>query len=117
MSQYFPRPPYRSNHWELCTLAVDRPHQRRGIGRELVGWGLERAKADGIPAVVIGAKDTEPFYQKCGFVHLVGYVSTAEIEDDDDCSKVKRIDRTNPLKARGIGGGAVLWTELRKEEQ
>lgn len=116
-SRYFTHPPYRLHRWELCTLAVDSRYQRRGIGQELVAWGLERAKTDGLPAVVIAAKDTEPFYLRCGFAHLVGYVSTAEIENDDHCIRVKRIDVTNPLKARGIGGGAVLWTELREEQE
>jgi len=116
MTRFFTHPPCRLSHWELCTLAVNPPYQRRGIGQKLVAWGLERAKTDGLPAVVIGAKDTEPFYQRCGFVHLVGYAST-EIEDDDDGIKVKRIDETNPLKLRGIEGGAVMWTELGEEEQ
>lgn len=111
MSLFFEHPPYRRNRWELLTLAVDPPYQRRGIGQEMVAWGLERAKADGLPAVVIGAKGTEPLYQRCGFVHLVGNVSTAEIDDDPDGIKIKRIDKTNPLKAAGIVGGSVMWTE------
>ncbi|KAJ9603548.1 hypothetical protein H2200_011734 [Cladophialophora chaetospira] len=111
MNLFLTHPPYRLNRWELLTLAVDPAYQRRGIGQKLVAWGLDKAKAEGVPAVVIGAKDTEPFYHRCGFVHLVGNVSTAEIEDNDDCVKAKRIDKTNPLKAAGIVGGSVMWTE------
>ncbi|EXJ77508.1 hypothetical protein A1O3_09735 [Capronia epimyces CBS 606.96] len=118
-SHYFTHPAYRRNHWELCTLAVDPAYQRRGIGQQLVAWGLERARTDGLPAVVIGATDTEPFYQRCGFKYLVGYASKAELEDekDLDSSKATRLDKTNPLNARGLGGGAIMWTELRDEDE
>ncbi|EXJ63329.1 uncharacterized protein A1O5_11650 [Cladophialophora psammophila CBS 110553] len=115
-ARFFTDPPSRANHWELSTLAVDPAYQRRGIGQELVAWGLERARRDSLPAVVIGAKGTEPFYQRCGFLHIVGNVSTAEIDDDDDCKKVARLDKTNPLKLRGITGGSVLWTHLADED-
>lgn len=90
---------HRSQHWELCTLAVPPEHQRRGMGRELVAWGLERARREGVPAVVIAAKNLEGYYQRCGFEELVGLASEAEVDG-----------MVNPLKERGIGGGAVLWT-------
>ena len=91
---------HRSRHWELCTLAVPPEHQHRGIGRQLAEWGLERARGEGVPAVVIAAKDLEGFYQMCGFEELVGVASEAEVDG-----------MMNPLKERGIGGGAVLWTK------
>ena len=67
--------------------------------------------------MVVAAKDTEDFYRRCGFKHLVAYASTEEVEGDEDCVKVSRIDRTNPLNTRGIGGGAIMWTELRDQEK
>ena len=77
---------------------------------------MERAKADEeVPAVVIGAKGTGLFYKNCGFMHIVGYVSTAEGEGDEGCTRVKRIYKTNLLKTREICGGADLWAKLRKE--
>ncbi|KIY03998.1 uncharacterized protein Z520_00690 [Fonsecaea multimorphosa CBS 102226] len=112
---FFNNPPWRANHWELSTLGVHPSYQGRGIGQKMVAWGLERAKKDGLPAVVIGAQGTEPFYQRCGFRHLVGNVSTVEIEDDDEGKKVVRIDKTNPLKLRGIKGGSVMWTHSGDE--
>jgi predicted N-acetyltransferase YhbS len=69
------------------------------VGRQLAAWGLERARGEGVPAVVIAAKDLEGYYQRCGFEELVGVVSEAEVDG-----------MVNPLKERGIGGGAVLWT-------
>ncbi|KIW86241.1 hypothetical protein Z517_01636 [Fonsecaea pedrosoi CBS 271.37] len=109
-ARFFTRP----NHWELSTLAVHPAYQGRGLGQKMVAWGLDRARQDGLPAVVIGAKNTEPFYQRCGFKYLVGSVSTAEIEDDDQGNgkKVVRVDKSNPLKLRGITGGSVMWTDL-----
>jgi GNAT superfamily N-acetyltransferase len=104
----------RPDRWELSTLAVHPDHQRRGVGQGLVAWGLDKAKADGLPAVVVAAQGTEPFYQTCGFAVEVGSVSKVELDDhveDDGNKPEKRIDEKNPLKARGIQGGAVLWTE------
>jgi GNAT superfamily N-acetyltransferase len=86
-------------YWELLTLATHPDHQGRGIGRELVAWGLERASQEDVPAVVCAAKGLEGFYQSCGFVEMVGWACEAEVDG-----------LVNPLKERGIGGGAVLWT-------
>jgi predicted N-acetyltransferase YhbS len=104
-------PAYRQNRWELLTLAVDPAHQNKGLGQEMVAWGLQKAKEDGLPAVVIGAQGTERLYNRCGFVHTVGNVSQYEFDDDKDGAKVKRIDQKNPLNAAGIVGGTVMWTE------
>ena len=73
----------------------------QGYGRRLVEWGLARARCEGIPAVVISAKDTEEFYLRCGFDVFLGRCSEVEIEG-----------RKNPLGARGLGGGAVFVTEV-----
>jgi predicted N-acetyltransferase YhbS len=104
MHQFYNHPD-RRQYWELLTLGVHPDHQRRGIGRELAAWGLERAREEGVLAVVCAAKGLEAFYQSCGFVDMVGSVSEAEVEG-----------LVNPLKERGIGGGAVLWTRRSDEK-
>jgi GNAT superfamily N-acetyltransferase len=93
-----------TQYWELLTLATHPDHRGRGIGRELVAWGLERARREGTRAVVCAAKGLDGFYQSCGFVEMVGWVCEAEVEG-----------LVNPLKERGIGGGAVLWTRRSED--
>ena len=102
------------------------PDQKSGIGRTLVAWGLERAKADGLPAVVIGAKGTERFYQRCGFELLVGACPDVEFidvpgtsgEDSSAGTGVPNGTRVrNPLRERNIGGGAVMWTKVKEDEE
>jgi GNAT superfamily N-acetyltransferase len=100
--QFFVEPAYRRRHWELSLLGVHPQFQGLGVGSELVRWGLEKAEADGLPAVVVGAPDTESFYQRRGFTELVGYISQAVDGEGEG--------RKNPLMERGIGGGAVMWT-------
>lgn len=104
MHQFYNHPDHHQ-HWELLTLGVHPDHQRRGIGRELAAWGLQRAREEGVPAVVCAAKGLEAFYQSCGFVDLVGSASEAEVEG-----------LVNPLKERGIGGGAILWTRRSEDK-
>ena len=103
MHQFYNHPD-RRQYWELLTLGVRPDHQRQGIGRELAAWGLERAREEGVPAVVCAAKGLDAFYQSCGFVDMVGSASEAEVEG-----------LVNPLEERGIGGGAVLWTRRSED--
>jgi len=100
ITHHFVEPPYRRNHWSLNTLAVHPAYQNRGAGRELVAWGMERARADGLPAGVIAAKGREMFYRRCGFDLLVGWATEG----------VDVQGNKNPLGVRGIGGGAIMWT-------
>lgn len=80
-------------------MAVDPGNRLKGVGRELVEWGLVCARRDALPASVVCAKDTEDFYRRCGFNTSTGVASEAEIEDF-----------VNPLAERGLGGGTILWT-------
>ncbi len=107
IAHHFTSVPYRQNHWELATLGVDPRYQRRGVGRKLVRWGLERAKKDDLPAVVVGAKGTEEFYDRCGFELLVG-LATEGINAEGE---------VNPLRLRGVGGGCIRWTRMKEDEE
>lgn len=95
MQGLFPHDTY----WELCTLAVDPSNRLGGVGKELVNWGLNRAKEEALPAAVVCAKGTEGFYLKCGFGVGTGVASEARVDG-----------LVNPLAERGLGGGSVLWT-------
>lgn len=58
----------RDRHWYLEFLATDSHLRGRGIGSTLIGPGLERADADGLPAYLESSKfDNVPFYRRHGF--------------------------------------------------
>lgn len=96
--------PHRQTHWSLEILAVHPDYHGKGYGRELVNYGLERAKSDpegDLPVCVVAAEGKEGFYLKSGFKEIVGWMSQTVGSDGSD----------NPMRERGIGGGAVLWTK------
>lgn len=108
-----PSKPWRKNHWSLEVLGIHPTGQGKGYGKELVEWGLARAKCDsasgvtGLPSVVVSADTKEVFYQKVGFEELAGWSSRS----------LEGVPGRNPLEERGIGGGAVLWTWVREDRE
>ncbi|KAL7758360.1 hypothetical protein ACKLNR_012887 [Fusarium oxysporum f. sp. zingiberi] len=68
----------RAESWYLEGLAVRPDFQGKNVGRKLVQWGLEQAKADGICASVVSAFGTEEFYKKCGFDEQYGSARQGE---------------------------------------
>ena len=64
--------------------------------------GLQRAKEEDLPAVVVAAPGLEDFYHRQAFKDLVAMASTTEDQEGKG--------RPNPLKERGVGGGAIIWT-------
>lgn len=95
--------PHRKIHWSLENLAVHPEHQRKGYGSKLVEEVLDVVKNDpmgDLPVCVVAADGKEGFYIKFGFRYLVGWLSRTENATGGE----------NPLRANGLGGGAVLWT-------
>lgn len=105
MQHHFSDPPHRRNHWRLASMSVHPKHQGRGFGKSLVAWGLDRARNEGLPAVVIGGTGLEDFYKRCGFDILVGYATDGVDEEGN----------LNPLKRRGIRGGSIQWTRVKQD--
>jgi len=59
---------YRPEGWIcLSPLAVESRHRRRGIGSDLVRYGLDHARRSGARAITV-LGDTR-FYQRFGFTH------------------------------------------------
>lgn len=113
ISRHFTDLAHRQNHWELCLLGVDPHRQGRGVGGELVAWGIQRAKDDGLPAVVITAAGTEKFYRRCGFEVYVGACPDEDMVVEEKGKGGEGAEKrtiVNPLKQRGIGGGGIFWT-------
>lgn len=57
----------REESWYLEVLGVHPDYQGRGIGNNLVQWGLDQAERENICASVMSASGKDAFYQKCGF--------------------------------------------------
>ncbi|KAK0654784.1 acyl-CoA N-acyltransferase [Cercophora newfieldiana] len=60
-------PEGHANMWYLIILGVDPNHQRRGIGKRLVRWGLEQAAAEGQQVFLIATPEGRPLYESLGF--------------------------------------------------
>jgi ribosomal protein S18 acetylase RimI-like enzyme len=55
-------------HWYLAGIGVAPSLQRRGIGSALLGPGIEGAKRDGLPVVLLTNTESNlPFYEANGF--------------------------------------------------
>ena len=52
---------------DLIILSVDPDHQRRGVGKKLVRWGLEQAAAEGKEVFLIATHEGKPLYESFGF--------------------------------------------------
>ena len=83
-----------ANSWYLHLLAVHPDFQHRGFGRELVEWGLEKAREEVVHASVISSDSKEHFYFACGFDSIVGSMTDG---------------KGNPLGLRNVRGGAIMF--------
>lgn len=93
----------RAESWYLDLLGVEPDEQGQGYGREMVQWGFERAKEEGIGCSVTAADGKERFYERCGFDVKVGMAS----ESGGDA---------NPLK--DVPGGMIMfWDGERAVEE
>jgi len=82
----------RAENWYLDLLAVHPDSHGKGYGRELVQWGVDEARREGIPASVISAGGKEGFYGKFGF---------------------REVGRSNVGPLSGLVGGAILFTDVK----
>lgn len=60
----------KGNIVSLDILAVDPKHQRKGVGHVLVKWGIDKADAMDVDAVVESSVFGKGLYEKNGFVFL-----------------------------------------------
>ena len=103
--------PYSKHHWTgsraevwwLDVIAVDKAFEGQGIGRELVAWGFERAKQDGIGTSCIAAQGRDRFYIACGFDVQCGIAG-----DEGPDEELRK-------ELRSIGGGMIHFWDGGKE--
>lgn len=70
---------------DLDVLFVDPAHQRKGVGRMLMQWGLQRAKQDHANLHLMSSQKGAPLYRSLGFeevgsVELWGWTEYAMIK-------------------------------------
>ncbi|KAI1137573.1 putative GNAT family acetyltransferase [Hypoxylon sp. FL0543] len=53
--------------YRLSFIGTDPSHKGRGAGSLLVGWGIERSKADRAPIYLESTLEAAPFYERLGF--------------------------------------------------
>ncbi|KAF3769709.1 acyl-CoA N-acyltransferase [Cryphonectria parasitica EP155] len=51
-------------HWFLDLLGVHGDYQRKGIAGMLISWGTEQADRDGLPTLLHGSENGQPYYIK-----------------------------------------------------
>lgn len=96
--------PFTAHYWEgkradgyyLDLLAVDPDAQKHGYGKQLVQWGLMKAKEAHVCASVVSSFGSDPFYLKCGFQEVVGNATEGE---------------GNPLNECEAKGGNILFVD------
>jgi len=82
----------REQNWYLYLLAVHPASQGKMHGRELVQWGVDEAKNEGVCASVIAAKGKDRFYGRFGFVE---------------------VGRANVGPLASIEGGAIMFNDIK----
>ncbi|KAG9858090.1 hypothetical protein KCU98_g402, partial [Aureobasidium melanogenum] len=65
VEEYLEKPDYKES-WGLELLFQAPQYQGRGFGKDLVAWGLARAKQEGVRVSVASAPGKEGFYRKLG---------------------------------------------------
>lgn len=78
-----------TNFWYLNGLAVHSDHQRRGIGAELLKWGLKAADRDGLPIYLEASAAGKHLYELVGF-HEVGKGTVEWLGETHELTAMRR---------------------------
>lgn len=57
--------------WHLHNFCVNPKFQRRGIGAQLMAWGLQKGAEEKVPVTLNSSVIAEPLYRKLGFITWV----------------------------------------------
>ncbi|OAQ65192.1 acetyltransferase, GNAT family [Pochonia chlamydosporia 170] len=56
-----------TRHWYLDMMAVEKDSMGKGLARQMMEWGLQKAREDGVVCFVEATADARPFYEHFGF--------------------------------------------------
>lgn len=71
---------FTEDHWYLSLLFVHPEQKRRGYGSILTLWGMDKARAEGLPAYLTASPEGEMLYSKLGW-QRVGRRTMPKFED------------------------------------
>lgn len=75
---------YPKGHIHLVMLGCHPQYQRRGAGRALCQWALEKAKRNGLAVTVFATGEGEQLYEYLGFEQRGAFTLDVPGEDDLD---------------------------------
>jgi GNAT superfamily N-acetyltransferase len=55
------------DRWYVKLIGVSPNHQRKGIAKKLLGWGMERAVRENVPLTLEASRAGRPVYTRMGF--------------------------------------------------
>ncbi|TFB05796.1 hypothetical protein CCMA1212_001566 [Trichoderma ghanense] len=79
--------------WHLDFIGVDPDHQRRGIGKALLSWGIEQAAKAGRDCYLMATPQGRPLYEAAGF-EIVRPLDMFGVMHHSMILRVKRINGT-----------------------
>lgn len=87
---------YPPERWRLSWLSVASSSQRRGVGRGLLRWGVERGEEEGVSVVLESSEMGRGLYARAGF-EVVGW----------ECFEGRWEGLRQPVMIRAPGGKNV----------
>lgn len=73
---------YGKRRLYLGMLACHPDYQRRGAGEMLCRWGLDKAKAEGLPLALLASPMGSRLYKRLGFQHVGSFRIQVEGEEE-----------------------------------
>jgi GNAT superfamily N-acetyltransferase len=70
------------SYWHLTSLAVSPKHHRRGIGQQLIAWGLGVASQEMVPVTLEASVMGKVLYSRLGFQTIARNRVTEDLEVD-----------------------------------
>lgn len=82
----------RAFKYIVCNIMFTHPrHRRRGVGKLLMTWGMDRAKEKGLEVFIEGTDPGRPLYESFGLrVMYVGHLDAYEMAPSDEWRKLER---------------------------
>ena len=105
--------------WELLALYTHNKWQRRGLGKQLMEWGKERAREEGVPVIVQGSPVGGVVYRAAGFkeVGVLGLGQVGGFDELEFGGEVMRRWCWEPEKKYVKEGTVGRWVERARENR
>ena len=99
-TDHYWKTPERLENWYLGLLGTGPEYQGHGYGKELLKWGLDKAREEGICVSLVSADGKDGFYKYHGVTEEVGWANEGGEE--------------NPL--RHVAGGRIMFSKVFQKQ-